>query len=263
MAWPSPTLYPSADGFPSRDGLTDVYDGEYAVSAGLTYIFTAWVYPTVMRDFYVTLYWRDAATAYVGRSDGDQLTAPADQWTQLEITAPAPVGAEVAFPVIYGSSLAEGESFYTDDWQFDWVAPPATRFARVEFDTDTVVDRADTAAVSPPRITVAAASTALATVEVGRDARTALLGEDVTTLATARRDTALVVREARVVTLSRSSTSVALSSGVRTLTATSRVTTIAFAESNTDLVLTRDDTDSLLGEDVTSGTVIREETVIA
>ena len=104
-------------------GYADVYDNNSsrwpAVTAGQKYTFTAYVRPTVTRDFFVALLWRDGAKASVDMSEGAHVSAPANQWTQISITATAPAGTGFVLPVVYGLSLDQNEVFYTDDWRLE------------------------------------------------------------------------------------------------------------------------------------------------
>ena len=104
-------------------GYADLYDNDSsrwpAVTAGQKYTFTAWVRPTATRDFFIALLWRDGAKGHVDVSEGAQVSAPANQWTQISVTATAPAGTGFVLPVVYGLSLDQDEVFYTDDWQLE------------------------------------------------------------------------------------------------------------------------------------------------
>ena len=104
-------------------GYADVYDNNSsrwpAVTAGQKYTFTAYVRPTVTRDFFVAFLWCDGAKGLVDVSEGAHVSAPANQWTQISITATAPAGTGFVLPIVYGLSLDQNEVFYTDDWQLE------------------------------------------------------------------------------------------------------------------------------------------------
>ena len=106
-------------GVATRTSTTENSSRWPAVTAGQKYTFTAYVHPTVTRDFFIALLWRDGAKAHVDGSEGAHVTAPADQWTPISVTATAPAGTSFVLPVHNGISLDQNEVFYTDDWRLE------------------------------------------------------------------------------------------------------------------------------------------------
>lgn len=87
------------------------------VVVGTSYTWAAWVYsPASLPGVQLAISWRTAANVIVSEDVGTSATLTAGQWTQLSMTATAPVGAEIARPIVQitGTPAATVDLFVDD-----------------------------------------------------------------------------------------------------------------------------------------------------
>ncbi|MBM0275087.1 hypothetical protein [Micromonospora tarensis] len=114
------------------DGVTATVQaraGNVAVTAGNSYIGTAWLRSAVARTVGMGIIWRDAGLSILSQTTGPTVSVSAGAWTYFEVAGQAPPGAVVAtfVPASMGSTPAGSHLMWIDEAAFrPYVPLPAS-----------------------------------------------------------------------------------------------------------------------------------------
>ncbi|HWI67809.1 MAG TPA: hypothetical protein VNS88_05485, partial [Nitrospiraceae bacterium] len=113
----------NSTGITGQAGITVPTANMPRVTAGKTYTWSAWVYPSSATTVTTHIHWRDAGLAIIGSgSAAVSALLPANTWSRIWTTAAAPTTPGIAVnasPYVWFNNLASGATYYIEGLQFE------------------------------------------------------------------------------------------------------------------------------------------------